>query len=254
MTNKTLAGKIAIITGGSGGIGSAVCLKLAQQGAQVVVHYGGSKDAADEVVSKIEADDGKAMPSASSAIALQADLSSSKAVTDLFEQTEKQLGKPDIVVNFAGTGDVGKLADMDEAAFDKVFGLNTKGTFFCLKEAAQRLNNNGRIINVSSCLVVRPQPGFGLYIGSKAAVEAMGKVLAMELGERNITVNTVSPGPTETEMYVNSGDDPKAAAKQSPFNRIGQPEDIADVVAFVASDDARWITGHTFHVGGGYDL
>ena len=245
MSEKKLTGKIAIITGGSGGIGSAVCYKLAQQGAKVVVHYGGSKDAAEEVVSKIEANGGEAS-------ALQANLSKSADVAQLFEQTEQQLGKPDIIVNFAGTGDVGKLADMDEAAFDKVFGLNTKGTFFCMKEAATRLNDNGRIVTISSGLVVRPQPGFGLYISSKAAVESMSKVLSLELGERGITVNTVAPGPTETKMYVNSGDDAQAAAAQSPFNRLGQPEDIADVVAFVVSNECRWMTGHVFEVGGGY--
>ena len=242
---NNLQGKVAIITGGSGGIGSAVCLKLAQLGAKVVVHYGGSEDSAKDIVNQIEANGGKA-------ISLQADLSKGTDVTELFEQTEQQLSKPDIVVTFAGTGDVGKLADMDEAAFDRVFGLNTKGTFFCLKEAVKRLNDNGRIVTVSSGLVVRPQPGFGLYISSKAAVEAMSKVLALELGERGITVNTVAPGPTETEMYVNSGDDAQAAAAQSPFNRIGQPQDIADVVAFVVSDECRWITGHVFAASGGY--
>lgn len=242
---SNLEEKVAIITGGSGGIGSAVCLKLAQLGAKIVVHYGGSEDAAHEVVSNIKAKEGEA-------IAIQADLSKSSDVTRLFEQTEEQLGKPDIIVNFAGTGDVGKLADMDEAAFDKVFGLNAKGTFFCMTEAAKRLNNNGRIVSISSGLVVRPQPGFGLYIASKAAVESMSKVLSMELGARGITVNTVAPGPTETEMYVNSGDDARSAAAQSPFNRIGQPEDIADVVAFVVSDQCRWITGHVFEAGGGY--
>ena len=245
MSDKKLTGKIAIVTGGSGGIGSAVCLKLAERGAKVVVHYGGSKDAAEEVVSKIEANGGEA-------VALQANLSESVDVTQLFEQTEQQLDKPDIIVNFAGTGNVGKLADMDEAAFDKVFGLNTKGTFFCMKEAATRLNDNGRIVTISSGLVVRPQPGFGLYISSKAAVESMSKVLSLELGERGITVNTVAPGPTETKMYVNSGDDAQAAAAQSPFNRLGQPEDIADVVAFVVSNECRWMTGHVFEVGGGY--
>ena len=242
---SNLNGKVAIITGGSGGIGSAVCLKLAQLGAKVVVHYGGSKDAAEEVVNKIKENDGNA-------ITLQADLIKGAEVTKLFEQTEQKLGKPDILINFAGTGDVGKLADMDEATFDKVFGLNTKGTFFCLKEATKRLNDNGRIVTVSSGLVVRPQPGFSLYISSKAAVEAMSKVLSLELGERGITVNTVAPGPTETEMYVNSGDDADAAAAQSPFNRLGQPKDIADVVAFVVSEECRWITGHVFEAGGGY--
>lgn len=244
---SNLNGKIAIVTGGSGGIGSATCIRLAQDGAKVVVHYGGSEEKANKVVNQIKEKDGQA-------IAIQADISNGDSVAHLFESTEKQLGKADIIVNCAGTGDVGKIAEMDETNFDKTFGLNTKGSFFCMKEAATRLNDNGRIINISSCLVPRPQPGFGIYISSKAAIESMSKVLAMELGDRNITVNTVSPGPTETEMYASSGDDAQAAAAQSPFNRIGQPEDIADVVSFVASDDARWMTGQTFNVGGGYDL
>lgn len=212
-----------------------------------MVHYGGSEDEAHEVVNQIKSKGGEA-------VAIQADVSDGQSVTKLFESTEEKLGKPDIMVNFAGGGDVGKLVEMDEAKFDKVFALNAKGSFLCMKEAATKLKKNGRIINISTCLVPRPQPNFGLYIASKAAVEAMGRVLAMELGELNITVNTVSPGPTETEMYASSGDDTQAAAAQSPFNRIGQPEDIADVVAFVASDDARWMTGQTFHVGGGYDI
>lgn len=245
MTN--LNEKIAIVTGGSGGIGSAICMRLAADGAKIVVHYGGSKDKANQVVAQIKDKKGEA-------ISIQADISNYESVVNLFESTEKQFGKPDIIVNCAGTGDVGKIAEMDETNFDKTFGLNTKGSFFCMKEAAKRLNDNGRIINISSCLVPRPQPGFGIYISSKAAIESMSKVLAMELGDRNITVNTVSPGPTETEMYANSGDDAQAAAAQSPFNRIGQPEDIADAVSFIASQDARWMTGQTFHVGGGYDL
>lgn len=245
MTN--LNGKIAIVTGGSGGIGSAICIRLAADGAKLVVHYGGSKDKANQVVGQIKDKNGEA-------ISIQADISNYESVVKLFESTEQQFGKPDIVVNCAGTGDVGKIAEMDETNFDKTFGLNTKGSFFCMKEAAKRLNDNGRIINISSCLVPRPQPGFGIYISSKAAIESMSKVLAMELGDRNITVNTVSPGPTETEMYASSGDDTQAAAAQSPFNRIGQPEDIAYVVSFVASKDARWMTGQTFHVGGGYDI
>lgn len=244
---SNLSGKIAIVTGGSGGIGSAICKRLAADGAKIVVHYGGSKDKANQVVAQIKDKKGEA-------ISIQADISNYESVVNLFESTEKQLGKPDIVVNCAGTGDVGKIAEMDETNFDKVFGLNTKGSFFCMKEAAKRLNDNGRIINISSCLVPRPQPGFGIYISSKAAIESMSKVLAMELGDRNITVNTVSPGPTETEMYANSGDDAQAAAAQSPFNRLGQPEDIADALSFVASQDARWMTGQIFHVGGGYDL
>jgi 3-oxoacyl-[acyl-carrier protein] reductase len=242
---ETLAGKVAIVTGGSGGIGSAICQRLAAAGAAVAVHYGGHADSAHDVVQSIQSQGGKA-------IALQANLSHGDEVVQLFEQTQQQLGTPDIVVNVAGTGVGGSIAEMDDDAFDKVFGLNARGAFFCMREAARRLNNNGRIVNISSGLVVRPIAGFGLYVGSKAAVELMGKVLAMEVGDRGITVNTVSPGPTETEMFANSGDDPQAAAAQSPFNRLGKPEDIADIVAFVVSDQCRWITGHTFQASGGY--
>lgn len=242
---KPLEGKVAIVTGGSGGIGSAICERLAEDGAKVVVHYAGKEDAANKVVAKIKDKGGFA-------VAIQADISKAADVTRLFDSAQQHFGTLDIVVNNAGTGDVGLLADMDEEKFDKVFGLNAKGTFFSMKEAAQRLNQNGRIVNISSGLVVRPQANFGLYIGSKAAVELMGKVLSMELGDRGITVNTVSPGPTETEMYANSGDDADAAQARSPFHRLGKPEDIADVIAFVVSDQCRWITGHTFQVGGGY--
>ena len=242
---KSLERKIALVTGGSGGIGSAICERLAADGAKVVVHYGGHQEEADQVVARIK-DKG------AEAVAIHANISKGEEVTKLFDETQKHFGSLDIVVNVAGTEVGGPLAEMDEAAFDKVFGLNAKGVFFCMKEAAHRLNDNGRIVNISSGLVVRPQAGFGLYVGSKAAVELMGKVMSMELGDRGITVNTVSPGPTETDMFASSGDDPKAAAAQSPFKRLGQPEDIADIVAFVVSDQCRWITGHTFQAGGGY--
>lgn len=240
-----LEGKVAIVTGGSGGIGSAICERLAEEGAKIVVHYGGHADAANETVNAIKAKGGEA-------IAIQANLSHTDEVTKLFDEAQQQFGSLDILINNAGTGVGSPVAETDGDAFDKVFGLNVKGTFFCMKEAANRLNQNGRIVNISSGLVVRPIPGFSLYCGSKAAIELMGKVLSMEVGDRNITVNTVSPGPTDTEMFGSSGDDPKAAAERSPFNRLGKPEDIADVIAFVVSDQCRWITGHAFQAGGGY--
>lgn len=242
---QQLAGKVAIVTGGSGGIGSAICERLAEEGAKVVVHYGGHADAANEIVDAIQTKGGEV-------IAIQANLSHTDEVTKLFDEAQQQFGAPDILINDAGTGVGSPVAETDEAAFDKVFGLNVKGTFFCMKEAANRLNQDGRIVNISSGLVVRPMAGFSLYCGSKAAIELMGKVLSMEVGDRGITVNTVSPGPTDTEMFGSSGDDPKAAAERSPFNRLGTPEDIADVIAFVVSDQCRWITGHTFQAGGGY--
>ena len=241
-----LTGKVAIVTGGSGGIGSAICERLAEEGAKVVVHYGGHADSANETVEAIKAKGGEA-------IALQANLSHTEEVKQLFDAAQQQFGSLDILVNNAGTGVGGPVADTDEAAFDKVFGLNAKGTFFCMKEAAKRLNQNGRIVNISSGLVVRPMPGYSLYCGSKAAIEMMGKVLSMEVGDRGITVNTVSPGPTETEMFaVVLAMMLRRRQSDHPFNRLGKPEDIADVIAFVVSDRCRWITGHTFQAGGGY--
>jgi 3-oxoacyl-[acyl-carrier protein] reductase len=245
--SETLRGKIAIVTGGSGGIGSVICERLSAEGASVVVHYSGHEDAAKQVVQHIEAHNGKA-------IAVQADLSQSDRVAALFDRTEQQFGAPDILVNLAGIRLIGAIAGMDDDAFDKTFGLNAKGAFFCMREAARRFNNNGRIVNISSGLVVRPPAGYGLYVGSKAAVEHMSKVLSIELGDRGITVNSVSPGPTATDELKNSLDESKAAAAaaQSPFNRIGQPDDIANVVAFVVSEQCSWITGHTFQANGGY--
>ena len=245
--SATLTGKIAIVTGGSGGIGSVICDRLSTEGASVVVHYSGHEEAAKQVVQNIESHNGKA-------IAVQADLSQSDRVAALFDRTERQFGAPDILVNVAGIRFLGAIADFDDDAFDKMFGLNTKGAFFCMREAARRLNDNGRIVNISSGLVVRPTVGYGLYVASKGAVEHMGKVLSIELGDRGITVNTVAPGPTETEEFTKTIDKSKAAAAaaQSPFNRIGQPADIADIVAFVVSDRCRWITGHTFQANGGY--
>ncbi len=240
-----LKNKVAIITGGSGGIGSAICQRLSAEGASVVVHYNGHEAAAQQVVQQIAAEHGRA-------IALQANLSQSEQVSKLFDQTEQQFGTPDIVVNVAGMRFVRPIAEMNDDDFDKVFELNTKAAFFCMREAAKRLNDNGRIVNISSGLVVRPKTGYGLYVGSKAAVELLGKVLSMELGDRGITVNTVSPGPTATDQFANSVSDDQAAAAQSPFNRLGQAKDIADVVAFVVSEQCRWITGHTFQASGGY--
>jgi 3-oxoacyl-[acyl-carrier protein] reductase len=240
-----LKGKVAIIAGGSGGIGSAICERLASEGASVVVHFNDQKNTAQQIVQKIVAAQGQA-------IAIQANLSQSAQVSALFDQTEQQFGTPDIVVNVAGMRFVRPIVEMTDEDFDKVFEVNTKGAFFCMREAAKRLNDHGRIVNISSGLVVRPNPGYGLYVSSKAAVEQLGKVLSIELGNRGITVNTVSPGPTATAQLANSGSDEKAAAAQSPFNRIGQPSDIADVIAFVVSEQCRWITGHTFQASGGY--
>lgn len=224
-----LKSKVATVIGGSGGIGSAMCQRLSAEGASVVMHYSGHEDAAQQAVQKIVAGRGQA-------IAVQANLSRSEQVSVFFDQTEQQFGTPDIMVNVAGMRFVRLIAEMADDDSDKVFELNTKDAFFCMREAAKRLNEHGRIVNISSGLVVRPKPGYGFYVGSKVAVELLGKVLSMELGDRGITVNTVSPGPTATDQFANSVGDEQAATAQSPFNRVGQPKDIADVVAFVVSE------------------
>lgn len=241
-----LVGKIAIVTGGSRGIGRAIAERLAQDGASVVVNYARSADKAKEVVKAIEATGGQAL-------AVQADISKVADIRRLFQETVDRFGQLDILVNNAGTSAFKPLADVTESEFDAMFALNAKGTFFALQEAARRMFDGGRIVNISTLGTVNSAPSFGVYTGSKAAVEQFTLAAAKELGGRGITVNTVSPGSTDTELFNNvasSGLKAQAAA-MSPLGRIGQPEDIADVVAFLVSDQARWLSAQNIRASGG---
>ena len=238
----SLAGKVALVTGSSRGIGRAIVERLGREGASVVVHCVHRTAQAEAVVAAIAAAGGQA-------IAVQADLRQRTDIHRLFQTLLQQFGRLDIVVNNAGINLVKSVADASEEDYDTVFTLNARGTFFVLQEAARHLADGGRIVNISSGATARALPGVALYCGSKAAVEQFTKALAHELAGRGITVNTVSPGSTETDML--SVQVREARAQLSPFQRIGQPEDIADVVAFLVSDAARWLTGQNIRATGG---
>lgn len=242
----SLAEKVAIVTGASRGIGRAIAEKLAQEGATVVINYSHSADKAQEVVSAITAQGGKA-------IATQADISRVADISRLFQETVDKFGKLDILVNNAGISLFKPLAETTEQEFDQQFALNAKGTFFALQEAALKVSDGGRIVNISTGGTVNGGANFSAYVGSKAAIEGFSKCLAKELGQRGITVNTVLPGVTETDMNLETLPEEARAAMiaQTPLGRLGKPEDIADVVAFLVSDQARWITGRNIPVDGG---
>jgi 3-oxoacyl-[acyl-carrier protein] reductase len=238
-------GKVAIVTGGSRGIGRAISETLARDGATVVVNYSKSTAAAEETVAAIKAQGGKA-------IAIKADISKLEDVRRLYSEAQAQLGHIDIVVNNAGIlPPVVPVANETEQTFDAVFGL-LKGTYFSMQEAARRLPNGGRIINLSSSTTRSWSPGYSIYAGSKSAIEQFTRSLSRELGPRQITVNGVVPGLTDTDMIEGySAAVREGAAKNTTLGRLGQPRDIADVVAFLASEDGRWITGQMVVANGG---
>ncbi|MER8642266.1 SDR family oxidoreductase [Mesorhizobium sp. M1252] len=239
---KSLQGKTALVTGSSRGIGRAIAEGLASKGAAVVVNYVGNHEAADEVVAAIAGKGGKA-------IAVQADISSVSDIHRLFDEAESEFGAIDIVVANVGVAVIKPLTEATEADFDHVFGTNAKGTFFVLQEAARRVRNGGRIIAVSTGGTKMFFTQTALYLGGKGAVEQFVRVLSRELGPRGITVNALSPGFTDTDLLPER--DRAVAAGMSPFGRIGAPRDVADVAVFLASDEARWLTGENIQAGGG---
>jgi 3-oxoacyl-[acyl-carrier protein] reductase len=247
MDHKKLSGKIALVTGSSRGIGRAVVERLSREGASVVINYLSSSDTAEEIVAAITSDGG-------TALALQADVSSVEGIRRLFEKTLAHFGRLDILVNNAGIRTTQPVADIQEDEFDRLFAINVKGPFFACQQAAHRISDSGRIINISSAVTRMMLPGYSIYAASKAAVDLLTRVLAKEMGERQVTVNAVSPGPVNTELLREgkTKEQLQQMAQMAAFNRIGEVEDIADVVAFLASDDARWITGQVIHVNGGY--
>lgn len=240
--SKSLQGKTALVTGSSRGIGRAVAEGLAAKGAAVVVNYVGNHKAADEVVAAIAGKGGKA-------IAIQADMASVSDIRRLFDETESEFGAIDIVVANVGVAVIKPLAEATEADFDHVFGTNAKGTFFVLQEAARRVRDGGRIIAVSTGGTKMFFTQTALYLGSKGAVEQFVRVLSRELGPRGVTVNALSPGYTDTDLLPDR--DRVVAAGMSPFGRIGATRDVADVAVFLASDEARWLTGENIQAGGG---
>src|SRR6266498_5580277 len=237
-----LQGKNALVTGSSRGIGRAIAERLAADEAAVVVNYTHSPQQAREVVDGIKARDGKAS-------AIQADVSKPAEVRRLFDETEKQVGPLDIVVANAGVYLSKPLVEYTEADYDHVFNINTRGVFFTLQEAARRVRDGGRIIAISTGGTKMMFPNSALYLGSKAAVEQFARSLSRELGPRNVTVNVLSPGFTDTDMLPDQYRE--YGASLSPFNRVGTAKEVADVAAFLASDAAGWVTGQNVQAGGG---
>lgn len=240
----SLNGKVVIVTGASNGIGRAIAERLAYDGAIVIVNYGKSADKAKHVVAGIEANGGKA-------VAVQADMSKVADARRLVKDTIKQFGRLDILVNNAGMFMYKPLLETTEEEFDDMFALNTKGPYFALQEAAKVIKEGGRIVNISTDGTHIGFPGATAYLGSKGALEQFTKGLAHELAPKGVTVNTVSPGYTATDMLPVDSTFRQIGEQASPFKRLGMPKDIADVVAFVVSEEARWLTGQNIHTGGG---
>jgi 3-oxoacyl-[acyl-carrier protein] reductase len=241
----SLKGKVAVVTGASNGIGRAIAERLGEEGATVVVNYGKSADKAKQVVAAIAAKGG-------TAVVLQADASAPAEVRRLVRDTVKQFGRLDILVNNAGMFISKALIETTEEEFDRIFALNAKGPYFAMQEAARVIADGGRIVNISTDGTHMGFSNATAYLGTKGALEQFTKGLAHELAPRKVTVNTVSPGFTDTEMLRGGG--PQLAdvgAQMSPLKRLGTVQDIADVVAFVVSDQARWLTGQNIHAGGG---
>ena len=233
------------MTGASQGIGRGIAERLAADGAQVVINYVGNTDAAQQAVAAITAEGGRAT-------AIQADVSRTADIERLFKETLAQYGTLDILVNNAGVATLLPLPEITEAEFDRVFHLNARGTLFCLQQAAMHLADNGRIVNIASSTVDFPTEGAYIYAGSKAAVKKYTQIAAQELGKRGITVNTVTPGVTETPLSSKlPASFTQPVIESSPFKRLGKPEDIASVVAFLVGEDARWVTGQDVLVNGG---
>ena len=246
---KKLAGKVAVVTGASKGIGAEIARALAKEGAAVVVNYSSSKSGADKVVADIVAQGGKA-------VAVQANLSRPDDVKQLFAETKKAFGRLDILVNNAGIYEFAPLENITAEHFHKQFDLNVLGLLLATQEAAALFGDQGgSVINISSVVATMAPPQGSVYSGTKAAVVAITRSLAQELGSRKIRVNSINPGMVETEGTHSAGITESEMRKQveaeTPLGRIGQPQDIAPAAVFLASDDSSWITGETLYISGG---
>ena len=242
---NTLNNKVILVTGASRGIGAAVAKKMASEGAKLIIHYAGKQEEAERTVQVIKHNGGDA-------IALRADVSKAADVTALFDAAIAHYGKLDVLVNNAGIMITKLLKDTTDEDFTRQFEVNVRGTFNTLREAATKLADGGSIINFSSTTTRVMMPTYSTYVATKGAVEQLTRVFAKEIGSRGINVNAVLPGPTNTELFTKGK--PKEVidrlATLNAFNRIGEPEDIAKVVAFLATEDAKWISGQTIGLNG----
>lgn len=240
-----LEGKVAIVTGASRGIGAGIARKLAAQGAKVVINYTRNEEAAHQVAADIQRAGGEVLVE-------RADVADEAQVKQLFERTEARFGRLDILVNNAGILEFRLLEDIDRAHFQRILDTNLWGVVNTSQQAAARLGQGGRIINITSVSSRTPYGGFGVYAASKGAIEAFTHTLAAELGPRGITANCIFAGMVETDMTAFSTAEQKQAVTQmTPLRRVGQPEDIANVVAFLASESSHWVTGQSIGATGG---
>jgi 3-oxoacyl-[acyl-carrier protein] reductase len=242
----TNAARIALVTGGSGGIGSAVSRRLAAAGMTVVVHYAGRAERAEQVAKDITAAGG-------SALALPGDVAEPEQMAELFDTVEQRLGGIDVVVNTAGIMLLAPVAELKLEDFDRMHRVNVRGTFVVSQLAARRLRPGGALINFSTSVTRIQQPGYAAYAATKGAVEAMTLILARELRGRDVTVNAVAPGPTATPLFLDGKSEQliEQLAKAAPLERLGSPEDIAESVAFLAGPGGRWVNGQVLYANGG---
>lgn len=244
MTDKT--SKVAIVTGASRGIGAAVAERLAADGFTVIINYSGDTKSAETLARKIEAGDGRALIA-------KADVSDPNAVRAMFDTVEATFGGVDVLINNAGMMKLAKIADSDDALFDRQIAVNLKGSFNAMREAAKRLRDGGRIVNLSTSVVGTRLETYGVYAATKAAIETMTAILSKEMRGRNITVNAVAPGPTATELFLDgkSAELVERLARMNPLERLAEPEDIASVVAFLVGPDGGWVNGQVLRANGG---
>jgi 3-oxoacyl-[acyl-carrier protein] reductase len=247
MMDQNLVGKVALVTGASRGMGREIAENLALLGAKVVVNYASSPGKAEEVVSGIKQKGGEA-------IAIRADISQVAELEQLFQATLEAYGQIDFLVNNAGIMITKPILNMTEEDFDTQFAINVKGTFFACQQAAKHMSDNGRIINFSTSVTGQMFPTYSVYAGTKGAVEQFTRQLAKEFGRKGITINAVSPGPVNTELFTvgKTAEEIANVGNMNSFGRLGEPDDISNVVLFLASKESQWVTGQTIRVNGGF--
>jgi len=239
--------KVALVTGASRGIGKDIATRLSKDGFAIAVGYAGNAARADETVAELQASGGRA-------VAVQGNVDAADDVARIFTEAVEAFGRLDVVISNAGVMEVAPITSQNIAAFDRIMATNVRGTFLVLAKAAELLGHGGRIVALSSSVIAKSTPGYGPYIASKSAVEGLVRVLANELRGRQITVNAVAPGPVATELFFHGKTDEQIAtlADMSPLERLGEPMDIANAVAFLVSPEGQWINAQVLRTNGGF--